>query len=111
VIGLYGMLAYSVAQRAREMGIRIALGAQPRAVFQLVIRQGMSLVGVGVVLGIGAAIGATRLLATQLFNVAPTDPAVFTGVAITLVLAGLAACVIPARRATKADPISALRLE
>ena len=111
VIGLYGMLAYSVAQRAREMGIRIALGAQPGAVFQLVIRQGMSLVGVGVVLGIGAAIGATRLLAAQLFNVEPTDPAVFTGVAITLLLAGLAACVIPARRATKADPISALRLD
>jgi putative ABC transport system permease protein len=111
LIGLYGMLAYSVAQRAREMGIRIALGAQPKAVFGLVIRQGMALVGVGVVLGVGAALAATRLLTTQLFNVGPTDPTVFVGVAITLSLAGLAACVIPARRATKADPISALRIE
>jgi ABC-type antimicrobial peptide transport system permease subunit len=111
LIGLYGMLAYSVAQRAREMGIRIALGAQPKAVFGLVIRQGMALVGAGVVLGVGAAIAATRLLTTQLFNVAPTDPTIFVGVAITLSLAGLAACVIPARRATKADPISALRIE
>jgi predicted lysophospholipase L1 biosynthesis ABC-type transport system permease subunit len=111
VIGLYGMLAYSVAQRTREMGIRMALGARPTVVFRMVIRQGMLLVGVGVVLGIGGALVATRLIASQLFNVGPTDPTVFLGVASTLILAGLAACVIPARRATKADPISALRLE
>jgi putative ABC transport system permease protein len=111
VIGLYGMLAYSVAQRTREMGIRMALGARPTVVFRMVIRQGMLLVGVGVVLGIAGALVATRLIASQLFNVAPTDPTVFLGVASTLILAGLTACVIPARRATKADPISALRLE
>ena len=111
VVGLYGMLAYSVTQRSREMGIRIALGARPMSVFRLVIRTGMMLVVVGVVLGIGGAFAATRLLSTQLFGVAPTDPIVFVIVAIALTLAGLAACVIPARRATRADPIAALRLE
>jgi putative ABC transport system permease protein len=110
-IGLYGMLAFSVAQRSREMGIRIALGARPAAVFRLVIGQGMLLVGVGVLLGIAGALAATRLLAARLFDVGPTDPAVFTRVAIRLTLAGLAACVIPARRATRADAIAALRLQ
>jgi predicted permease len=111
VVGLYGMLAYSVAQRSREMGIRIALGAQPGTVFGLVIRQGMVLVGVGVLLGVGGALGATRLLRAQLFGVGPTDPAVFAIVATTLVMAGLVACIIPARRATRADPILAMRTE
>ena len=111
IVGLYGMLAYAVTQRSREMGIRIALGAKPGSVFRLVIRQGMVLVALGVLLGIGGALGATQLLTAQLFAVAPTDPAVFVGVAIALTLAGLAACVIPARRATRADPIAAFRLE
>jgi predicted permease len=111
VVGLYAMLAYSVTQRSREMGIRIALGARPGAVFGLVIRQGMVLVGVGIVLGVGGALGATRLLRAQLFGVGPTDPAVFVVVATTLTLAGLVACVVPARRATKADPILAMRTE
>ena len=111
IVGLYGMLAYAVTQRSREMGIRIALGAKPGSVFRLVIRQGMVLVALGVLLGIGGALGATQLLTAQLYAVAPTDPAVFVGVAIALTLAGLAACVIPARRATRADPIAAFRLE
>jgi putative ABC transport system permease protein len=111
LVGLYGMLAYSVTQRSREMGIRIALGAQPANVFGLVVRQGMTLVTIGVALGIGAAFGATRLLRAQLFGVGATDPSVFVGVAIALTLAGLIACIVPARRATRADPISALRLE
>ena len=111
VVGLYGMLAYSVTQRSREMGIRIALGARPPVVFRMVIREGMALVVVGIVLGLGGAVAATRLLAAQLFAVKPTDPAVFVFVATALTLAGLAACVIPARRATKADPMAALRLE
>ncbi|HUQ80802.1 MAG TPA: ABC transporter permease [Gemmatimonadaceae bacterium] len=111
VVGLYGMLAYTVTQRSREMGIRIALGARSMSVFQLVLRQGMTLVIIGVVLGVGGALAATRLLSAQLFAVAPTDPAVFVGVAVSLTLAGLAACVIPARRATRADPILALRQE
>jgi predicted permease len=111
VVGLYGMLAYSVTRRSREMGIRMALGARPAAVFRLVVRQGMVLVIVGVVLGVGGALAATRLLRSQLFAVAPTDPAVFAFVAVALVAAGLAACVVPARRATKADPMAALRVE
>ena len=111
VIGLYGMLAYSVTQRTREMGIRMALGARPTAVFRMVIRQGMLLVVVGILLGVGGAVAATRLLTAQLFEVTPTDPVVFVFVATALTVAGLAACVIPARRATKADPIAALRLE
>jgi putative ABC transport system permease protein len=111
VVGLYGMLAYTVTQRSREMGIRIALGARPMSVFRLVLRQGMSLVTIGVALGVAGALAATRLLSTQLFAVAPTDPVVFVGVAVALTVAGFAACVIPARRATHADPILALRQE
>ena len=111
IVGLYGTLAYTVTQRSREMGIRIALGARPMSVFRLVIRQGMMLVILGVVLGVGGALAATRLLTAQLFEVTPTDPAVFVGVAAALTVAGLAACVIPARRATRADPILALRQE
>jgi putative ABC transport system permease protein len=111
VVGLYGMLGYSVTQRSREMGIRMALGARPAAVFRMVVRQGMVLVVVGIVLGVAAALAATRLLTAQLFGVTPTDPVVFVFVAIALTVAGLAACVIPAHRATKADPIAALRLE
>jgi putative ABC transport system permease protein len=111
VVGLYGMLAYSVTQRSREMGIRIALGAQPGAVFSLVLRKGVLLVASGIVLGVGGAMATTKLLSAQLFNVAPNDPTVFGAVALALALAGVAACVIPARRATRADPISALRIE
>jgi putative ABC transport system permease protein len=111
VVGLYGMLAYSVTQRSREMGIRIALGAQPGAVFGLVLRKGALLVAIGIVIGVGGAMATTRLLSAQLFNVEPNDPTVFTGVALALAVAGVAACVIPARRATRADPISALRIE
>jgi ABC-type antimicrobial peptide transport system permease subunit len=105
------MLAYSVTQRAREMGIRMALGARPAAVFQLVVRQGMLLVVVGILLGIGGAFAATRVIATQLFGVGPTDPLVFGVVGMAVTVAGLAACSVPARRATRADPIAALRME
>jgi len=111
VVGLYGMLAYSVTQRSREMGIRMALGARPTAVFRMVIRQGMALVLVGIVLGVAGASAATRLLAAQLFAVTATDPMVFGFVATALAVAGLAACIVPARRATKADPIAALRTD
>lgn len=111
LVGLYGMLAYTVTQRSREMGIRIALGALPPVVFGLVIRQGMVLVLTGIVLGLGGALAATRLLTAQLFEITPTDPAVFVVVAIALTVAGLAACILPARRATRADPIAALRIE
>jgi predicted permease len=109
VVGLYGMLAYSVTQRSREMGIRIALGAQPGAVFGLVLRKGVVLVVIGIVLGVGGALATTRLLSAQLFNVAPTDPTVFAGVAVALAVAGVAASFIPARGATRAATIAAVR--
>jgi putative ABC transport system permease protein len=111
VVGLYGTLAYTVTQRLRELGIRIALGAQPLAVFKLVVGQGMLLVGLGVVLGVGASFAATRLLEAQLFQVTATDPIVFVGVSMALLVAGLAACMVPARRETRSDTIGVLRLE
>ncbi|HEX6049315.1 MAG TPA: FtsX-like permease family protein, partial [Gemmatimonadaceae bacterium] len=111
VVGLYGTLAYSVTQRMREIGVRIALGAQARAVFGLVLRQGMVLVSIGVVIGVAGAFAVTRLLRAQLFEVTPTDPIVFVGAGAALLAAGFAACAVPARRATRADPIAALRLE
>jgi putative ABC transport system permease protein len=111
VMGLYGVLAFSVARRTQEMGIRIALGARAPAVFSRVVREGMVLVLTGLTLGVVAEIGATRWLSSQLFGVRPTDPAVFVAVATALLLAGLVACVIPARRATNVDPIRALRAE
>ena len=111
IVGLYGTLVYTVTQRLREIGIRIALGARPLAVFRLVVGQGMTLVALGVVLGVGASFVATRLIEAQLFEVTRTDPMVFVGVSIALLVAGLAACVMPARRATRADPIAVLRLE
>ena len=111
LVGLYGTLAYTVTQRSREMGIRVALGARPRAVFRLVIQQGMMLVLAGVALGLAGSFAATRVLTAQLFAVEPTDPAVFVVVAVVLTVAGLAACVVPASRATRADPIAALRME
>ena len=89
----------------------MALGARPTAVFRIIIRQGMTLVVVGIVLGVAGAFAATRLLATHVFAVKATDPMLFGSVAITLAVAGLAACIVPARRATKADPIAALRME
>jgi len=110
-IGIYGVMSYSVAQRSHELGIRMALGAARGNVLQLVMRQGMSLVVIGLVLGILGALGVTRLLATQLFGVDPTDPATFTLVAVGLALVALVATLVPALRATRVDPLVALRQE
>ena len=110
-IGLYGLLAYEVVRRTREIGIRMALGARPRDVLKLVVRQGIALAIVGAVIGIGAAIGVTRFMASMLFGVHANDPLTMIGVAVLLVVVALAACFIPARRATRVDPMVALRYE
>ena len=110
-IGLYGLLAYEVARRTREIGIRSALGAQKGDVLRLVVKQGLSLAFVGAVAGIGAALGATRYLKSMLYDVSTYDPATIVVVAMLLIFVALAACFIPARRATSVDPIVALRYE
>ncbi len=110
-IGIYGLMAYTVQQRTQEIGIRLALGAGTGNVRKMVVFQGMRLALVGVAIGIGAALGLTRLIATFLFGVKDKDPVVFTSVAILLALVSLLAVWVPARRATRIDPVIALRYE
>jgi putative ABC transport system permease protein len=110
-VGLYGVMAYSVAQRTREIGIRVALGAQPRDVLRSVFSQGMRLVGIGVALGGAGGAAASRVLRSLLFGLSPFDPIAYVSVSLFLVAVALLACYLPARRATKVDPLTALRHE
>jgi putative ABC transport system permease protein len=110
-VGIYGVISYAVARRSKEFGLRMALGAQPGNVLSLVMKQGTALTMIGVVAGVGAALGLTRLMATLLFGVQPTDPVTFLGVSSILAGVALAASYIPALRATKVDPMKALRYE
>jgi putative ABC transport system permease protein len=110
-IGLYGLLAFAVAQRTREIGVRIALGASRGSVLGMVVRQGMALVAVGLVIGLIAAVGVTRVMTTLLYRTEPFDPLTFTFVPIVLCAVALLACYLPARRAARTEPMVALRTE
>jgi predicted permease len=111
MVGLYGTMSYATAQRTTEFGIRMALGAQRSDMLRLVLRQSLSLVSVGIALGIALAIGGTRILSSLLFGVGATDLQTYTGVTLILISSALAACYFPARRASLVDPMVALRNE
>jgi len=110
-LGIYGVMAYTIAQRTREIGIRMALGAGGTRVMRLVIVQTLIVIAIGLVLGLAGAIGLTGVLASELFDVSPTDPLTFTVVTIGVTVVALIACLIPTRRAMRVDPTVALRYE
>jgi putative ABC transport system permease protein len=110
-VGLYGVMAYSVSERSREIGIRMALGAQRRDVLKLVVAQGMTLALIGIGIGLAAALALTRLMRSLLFEVSVTDPSTFAGLAALLSVVAMLACYLPARRATKLDPMVAFKCE
>jgi len=110
-IGIYGIISYSVAERTKEIGIRMALGAGHQDVIRMILLQGARIASAGLIMGIFAAFGLTRYLATLLFSVSPADPSTFAVVGLVLALVALLACYIPARRALRVDPMTALRYE
>jgi putative ABC transport system permease protein len=110
-IGIYGVMSYSVAQRTREIGIRIALGARRADVLQMTVKQALKLVGVGMMIGLAAAFLLTRVLASLLFGISATDPITFIGISVVLLAVAILASYVPALRATKVDPILALRAQ
>jgi putative ABC transport system permease protein len=111
IVGIYGVMSYSVTQRTHEIGIRIAIGARPRDVFTMILGHGMKLTLLGVVIGLGLAFAATRLMETMLFGVAPTDITTFSVISILLISVAALACYLPGRRATKVEPTISLRYE
>jgi putative ABC transport system permease protein len=111
IVGIYGVMSYAVTQRTHEIGIRMAIGAQPRDVFKMILGQGMMLTLIGMAAGLLGAFALTRLMTSMLFTVKPTDPITFTTVGLLLLLIALIACYIPGRRATKVDPVNSLRYE
>jgi len=111
VVGIYGVIAYAVSQRTREIGIRMALGAQPRGLKRMFVRHGLLLAGVGAALGMTAAVGVTRLMSSLLFRITAVDPTTYAAVSVVLVTAAGVASYVPARRATRVDPGEALRIE
>jgi putative ABC transport system permease protein len=110
-IGIYGVMTYSVAQRTREIGIRMALGASPHKILALIGGRAAILISVGMLLGLAGSLALSRLIAAQLWGIQPTDPATFTGVSLLLITIALLACFVPARRAIRVDPTEALRTE
>src|SRR5260370_40331708 len=108
-LGIYGVMSYGVAQRTGEIGVRVALGAQPRGILKLVARDGMLLAGFGLLAGVAAALSLSRVIASQLFAVGASDPITFLGVALLLAIVAFVACYFPARRAMRVDPLVALR--
>jgi putative ABC transport system permease protein len=111
IVGIFGVVSYSVAERTREIGVRMALGANARDTLRLVLGRSMALVAAGTLVGLVAAVALTRAITGLLYEVSPLDPIVFGGVPILLAAAGLLASVIPARRATRVDPLVALRVQ
>jgi len=110
-IGMYGVISYSVAQRIQEIGIRTALGAKRRNVYGMVLGQGARLAGLGIAIGLLVALGVTRLMSSFLYGVQSADPSTFAAVSLLLLATALVACYLPARRASRVDPLVALRHE